>query len=157
MKTALKQTLLSVFLTFLLSLPLFYGLVWASLHGYSTGLAYPGLRVVRFVVMLVLAVRVRKQYQNTPHKSWNVSLVLLLLVGIFSNHFFQHLRSGIFATLSWNLSQSEMVQFVTLEQFSYPDLYWGLLLSLEIVFLTKLPKYSYLSTANEPVKRKGSE
>ena len=135
MKTALKQTILSVFLTFLISLPFFYVITW--MDNDLTPFLYIGLRVVRFVVMLVLAVRLRKHYQDVPFKNWNVALLVLLAVGlaIHFSGFFQHNQLVVYLNLMNRFyEQQAIVPFITLEQLSYPDLYWGLLLGLEIVF-----------------------
>ena len=138
MKGTWKQTLLVVFVPFLISLPLACAAASSSL--------YTLIRIARFAVIFVLAVRLRKQYQSTPHKSWNVPLLAVLAVSLVFGSMLLRLNTGFFYRFLMPMNpETQFFQMVVLEQLSFPDLLCSLLFSFEIVFLNLPARQKRLS------------
>ena len=141
----LKSTIILILAVFLFSIPFFYAIIACNL----SGSIYVAVRVLRFAVVMILAIIIRINnhgvYTNHEQTWKKIRNLFLYVSGISILLHIDGIVYEIYMTLSvslgiYNSTKIPLFFQVLWEQLFSGDLYWNILLALTIVFCFPIPR-----------------
>lgn len=140
-----RKTFIYVILLFLLTIPIFYILIFYEKQGKYILYLYIIFRFFRFILLVVLGCLIRNKNKNVIlfHKKITVFFLGCIFISIWLH--LENITIKLYFTISHLIgiySQGTPLFLAVLgEQLLSGDLYWGTLLCLTIVFFNLSPQY----------------